>query len=106
MDLAPGGCLEYHAKQYTFFPTYEMNVEFLDAINYAGDGVDNEIDGLLVGLRFFKSKKEEIKGDKEQPPHADTRANKRILDWRMEYLLFSMYCRVNMTQKQLTPSLA
>jgi hypothetical protein len=101
-DLRPEGRLDRQSQQYTFFSTYQLNNAFLDALNFI-PGVDCEIEGLLVRLRRYRGVSRQERCGETERPAGKKRMRSRKLDWRTEYFLFSMYCRVDITQRQLAP---
>jgi len=56
--------------------------------------------GLAVGMhRYSMVSKAKHSGDKPAPTLTSPSVEKRRLDWKTEYLLFSVYCRAGLTQE-------
>jgi hypothetical protein len=98
-DLRPEGRLGKYVRDYTFFKTFESNELFLLLLDYDDD---NTGDGVAIGMRrYSKVKEAERKGEMAGPDMTAPRVYRRCLNWKTEYLVFSVYCRVGMTQRQI-----
>ena len=113
-DLAPGGLLSAHVKDYTLFDTYEQNEAFLGVLNYA-DGSPGSFpvgDGLCENLRPYSHVEREERDGAKSPPclDMDSREYKEYIarskgnslkdrTWKDDYFTWCMYVRCGMTEQ-------
>ena len=113
-DLAPGGLLADHVKDYTLFDTYEQNEAFLEILNYA-DGSPGSFpvgDGLCENIRPYSHVSRAERNGAKSPPcfDMDSREYKQYIVnskanslkdrmWKDDYFTWCMYVRCGMTEE-------
>ncbi|KAL7549609.1 hypothetical protein ACHAWF_013483 [Thalassiosira exigua] len=117
-DLRPGGVLEHHVKDFTYFPDFASNDAFLELLNFSEGSPEG--DGLCENLvRYSKVSIEERKEYQEalsvaidddamsiSSAQADDeerkrRGPKRKLDWKTEWLVYCFYVHANIKMRRV-----
>ena len=92
------GVLSRHVKTFTYFPTAYINDVFLDMLNFKPDGPDDL--GVCTRLIRYQAASS-AKRLGLPPPQFPGLRRPRKLDYKTEYLVYSIYVHGGWTEEQL-----